>query len=215
MVTIVLGIISAIAYLGLPDERKHVDEYQLYMTGKVFQDSFKEILWTLPFGCVSYGYMEILNYLMEQLNLDPNIVTLTMASFIAGTAGASIFFGWGFDARPYAMYAIWCIFASLSGVGYALSLYGYFNTMVIWVVFFMASTVAGFQVLLTAHLSNIHEDQLTATMSAWVAMQALCQLIAQMCVRLAVSNAVHLLYLAVFIVIAIVITCSKKMYSSY
>ncbi len=178
MITIVLAVISAFLYFGLPAEKKHAHEYQLYMTGKVFQDSFREILWTMPFACVACGHMELVHYLMEELNLDENIVTLTMAAFVAGTGGASIFFGWGFDARPFAMYAIWCIFAVIAGVGYTMTLYGYFGGVAIWAVFFMASTVAGLQVLVTAHLSNIHEDQLTATMSAWVAMQALCHLVA-------------------------------------
>ena len=94
------------------------------MTGKVFQDSLREILWTLPFGCVGYGNLQLVNYLMAELNLDPNIVTLSMAAFVAGTAGASIFFGWGFDSRPYAMYAIWCVFAVISLVGYGMALNG-------------------------------------------------------------------------------------------
>ena len=149
------------------------------------------------------------------MNLDNNLVILTLSTFIAASCGATILFGWGFDARPGQMYGILTISATISMILYILTLYGYHNRLALWTVLFMATTSVGYLTLITAHLKEIHQHSILATMSAWVGIISFARIVTELFTRILPFKLSHVIFICFSTMACVFITCSRELTTKY
>jgi hypothetical protein len=133
--------------------------------------------------------------LIEQLNGKSHVVLLATALMVASGIGAAILFGWGLDSNPVRMFKLWLGTAISGLICFVATDYGVFESMAVFTVMFTWMAYVAIYVLMLAYLSHHAKLCTIGTLSAWMSIWFIGQVLTTMSMKMIRSSIVNLFYL--------------------
>jgi hypothetical protein len=129
---------------------------------------------------------------------------------ISSGIGASILWGWGFDAIPAIMIKLWIVSAVASVLCYFGAVYGFFEAMAIFTVMFCSMTFTASVVFFLAYLTHHNKGDEISVVSAWLAVWYTAEILTFLCMELFRNSVLSLAYLGVMTVISAFIALNRQ-----